>query len=143
MPVFRKFCKNFLDFRNFVLYKRIGKCTSSGIFSEFQEIYTKVTGISENCLQSYLFLLQVYSGRDIHGLSLAIICHEGHINDPIQHVSTTGNEMFVRFRSDSSVNGRGFNATYEAIAGGKYTSYECTMCLQNVCEAYSSYWLQH
>ena len=45
-PEFRKFCKKFLDFRNLVLYKRIGKCTSSTIFSEFQEIYTKMTGIS-------------------------------------------------------------------------------------------------
>ncbi|XP_072020163.1 LOW QUALITY PROTEIN: cubilin-like [Amphiura filiformis] len=59
--------------------------------------------------------LQVYSGHDTDGLQLAQVCHT---QTSPQQVSTTGNEMFIRFFTDASVNGRGFNATWQSVNGG-------------------------
>lgn len=34
-------------------------------------------------------------------------------------VSSTGNEMTIRFKADRSINGRGFNASWQAVPGGE------------------------
>ncbi|XP_022107899.1 cubilin-like isoform X2 [Acanthaster planci] len=59
--------------------------------------------------------LKVYSGTDANGQLLAQICHT---QTSPQQISTTGRNMFVYFRTDSSINGRGFTANYQSIDGG-------------------------
>ncbi|XP_071787824.1 cubilin-like isoform X2 [Asterias amurensis] len=59
--------------------------------------------------------LNVYSGRDDSGLQLVSLCHS--LSSP-QTISTTGRYMYVYFRTDSSISGRGFSATYQSQDGG-------------------------
>ncbi|KAJ8306835.1 hypothetical protein KUTeg_014919 [Tegillarca granosa] len=60
-------------------------------------------------------VLEVFNGPDDQSPRLVQICHT---QTKPQLITTTGNQMFVRFKSDASVNGRGFSATYRSIAGG-------------------------
>ncbi|XP_053408750.1 cubilin-like isoform X2 [Mercenaria mercenaria] len=59
--------------------------------------------------------LEIYGGPDDSAPRLAHLCAPQQ--NP-QVLSTTGNMMFVRFRSDISVNGNGFSATYKTNTGG-------------------------
>lgn len=59
--------------------------------------------------------LEVYSGNDDSGFMLIQLCETS--TQP-KTISSVGNQMFVRFRTDSSVNGGGFLAMYQANAGG-------------------------
>lgn len=47
---------------------------------------------------------------------LAQLCHKQTTE---QVLTTTGNLMYVIFRSDVSINGKGFSASYKSIVGGK------------------------
>lgn len=58
---------------------------------------------------------QIYTGSDDSGMLLAQLCNQ---NAQKQQVSTTGNQMFIRFTTDENVNGGGFNATYLSNPGG-------------------------
>ncbi|XP_041372182.1 cubilin-like [Gigantopelta aegis] len=60
-------------------------------------------------------VLEVYGGPDDSAPRLAQLCHR---QSTPQVLTNTGNTMFVRFRSDFSINGKGFTATYQAVAGG-------------------------
>lgn len=58
--------------------------------------------------------LEIYTGQDDSGFLLAQLCSQ---QDQTQQVSTTGNQMYIRFITDESVNGGGFNATYVSNPG--------------------------
>ncbi|XP_041458355.1 cubilin-like [Lytechinus variegatus] len=76
----------------------------------------------ENSVDCTFDSLEIYSGSDSSGFLLKQLCETS--SEP-QAVSSVGNEMFVRFRTDSSVNGGGFHASYQANpggCGGNYTS---------------------
>ncbi|XP_071826204.1 cubilin-like isoform X2 [Apostichopus japonicus] len=67
---------------------------------------------STSCLYDSL---EIYTGSDDSGMLLAQLCNQ---NAQKQQVSTTGNQMFIRFTTDENVNGGGFNATYLSNPGG-------------------------
>ncbi|XP_071942939.1 cubilin-like isoform X2 [Antedon mediterranea] len=67
---------------------------------------------SNNCQYDALL---VYSGTDDSLNYLTQLCDE---QTKPTVVTTTGNEMYVRFYTDSSINGRGFNATFLANSNG-------------------------
>uniref|UniRef100_A0A3Q3LQZ7 Metalloendopeptidase n=1 Tax=Mastacembelus armatus TaxID=205130 RepID=A0A3Q3LQZ7_9TELE len=58
--------------------------------------------------------LEIYDGQDIRGTSLGRLCGT---KKPSPVVSS-GNQMFLRFFSDNSVQKRGFEASYKAECGG-------------------------
>ncbi|XP_004860031.1 cubilin [Heterocephalus glaber] len=62
-------------------------------------------------------VLEVYGGPDFHAPRLTQLCAQRSSVIPMQ-VSSTGNELAIRFKTDSSVNGRGFNASWQALSGG-------------------------
>ena len=64
----------------------------------------------------FIVLCQIYGGPDDTAPRLAQLCHS---QSSPQMLSTTGNQMFARFKSDVSVNGNGFSATYKTASGGK------------------------
>ena len=68
---------------------------------------------------------KVYAGRDTSAPRLAQLCHR---QTTAQVLTTTGNLMYVIFRSDVSINGKGFRATYKAISGGKRVSFFTLTC---------------
>ena len=75
------------------------------------------------CLWLYF---QIFSGTDDTGPQLAKLCHRQ--NKP-QMISTNGNHMFLRFRSDSSRQGKGFHATYSTHLGGRHLEFPyCHFC---------------
>ncbi|XP_060075561.1 cubilin-like [Ylistrum balloti] len=59
--------------------------------------------------------LEIYGGMDSASPLLATLCHTQ--TEP-QVFTATGNQMFLRFRSDFYVSGRGFHATYRSLPGG-------------------------
>ncbi|KAK3106526.1 hypothetical protein FSP39_021900 [Pinctada imbricata] len=59
----------------------------------------------------------VYGGSDSSAPRLAQICHTQPAGKP-QVLTSTGNNMFIRFKSDYSVNGKGFSANYKFVSGG-------------------------
>ncbi|XP_023561215.1 cubilin [Octodon degus] len=59
----------------------------------------------------------VYGGPDFHAPRLTQLCAQRSSVTPMQ-VSSTGNELTIRFKTDFSINGRGFNASWEALPGG-------------------------
>lgn len=61
---------------------------------------------------------QVYGGPDLHSPRIAQLCNRRPPGSPMQ-VSSTGNEMTIRFMADRSINGRGFNASWQAVPGGE------------------------
>ncbi|XP_010605410.1 cubilin [Fukomys damarensis] len=62
-------------------------------------------------------VLEVYGGSDFYAPRLTQLCAQRSSVNPMQ-VSSTGNELAIRFKTDSSVNGRGFNASWQALSGG-------------------------
>ncbi|XP_017269603.1 cubilin [Kryptolebias marmoratus] len=60
-------------------------------------------------------VLEVYGGPDLSAPKLAELCST--TTNPMQ-VSSTGNLVTVRFKSDAFVSGRGFNASWEEAQGG-------------------------
>ncbi|XP_017555843.2 cubilin [Pygocentrus nattereri] len=62
-------------------------------------------------------LLEVYGGPDLSAPRLAQLCTTRPPNNPLQ-VSSTGNAVTVRFKSDEYVSGRGFNASWQETLGG-------------------------
>ncbi|XP_067863171.1 cubilin [Heptranchias perlo] len=62
-------------------------------------------------------VLEVYGGPDITSVRLAQLCSTRPPNNPLV-VSSTGNALTVRFKTNSNGNGRGFNATWQQRAGG-------------------------
>ncbi|XP_048237900.1 cubilin-like isoform X1 [Haliotis rufescens] len=69
----------------------------------------------ESHTQCRFDVLEVYGGPDESANRLTQLCHT---QTTPQILTSTGNTMFVRFKSDSSVSGTGFNATFTAIPGG-------------------------
>ncbi|XP_037693302.1 cubilin [Choloepus didactylus] len=62
-------------------------------------------------------VLEVYGGPDFHAPRLAQLCAQGSPPMPLQ-LASTGSELALRFKTDSSINGRGFNASWQAVPGG-------------------------
>ncbi|XP_048462936.1 cubilin [Rhincodon typus] len=62
-------------------------------------------------------VLEVYGGPDITSVRLAQLCRTRPPNNPLV-VSSTGNYITVRFKTNSNSNAKGFNATWKQIAGG-------------------------
>ncbi|KAK2886327.1 cubilin [Channa argus] len=60
-------------------------------------------------------VLEVYGGPDLSAPRLAQLCTT--TSSPMQ-VSSTGNKLTVRFKSDAVVSGRGFNASWAEVQGG-------------------------
>ncbi|XP_053268342.1 cubilin [Pleuronectes platessa] len=60
-------------------------------------------------------VLEVYGGPDLSAPQLSKLCST--TSNPIQ-VSSTGNLLTVRFKSDAYVSGRGFNASWAEVPGG-------------------------
>uniref|UniRef100_A0A674N4D4 CUB domain-containing protein n=1 Tax=Takifugu rubripes TaxID=31033 RepID=A0A674N4D4_TAKRU len=58
----------------------------------------------------------VYGGPDLLAPQLAKLCTT--TSSPLQ-VSSTGNHMTIRFKSDAYVSGRGFNASWAEVQGGR------------------------
>lgn len=65
----------------------------------------------------FLFSPQVYGGPDLTAPQLAKLCTT--TSAPMQ-VSSTGNLLTVRFKSDAYVSGRGFNASWTEVQGGRW-----------------------
>uniref|UniRef100_A0A8C6W9S3 Cubilin n=1 Tax=Nannospalax galili TaxID=1026970 RepID=A0A8C6W9S3_NANGA len=61
--------------------------------------------------------LEIYGGPDFHSPRLAQLCDRTSSVNPMQF-SSTGNEIAIRFKTDNSVDGRGFNASWRAVPGG-------------------------
>ncbi|XP_019353396.2 cubilin [Alligator mississippiensis] len=62
-------------------------------------------------------VLEIYGGPDFWAPRLAQLCVSRSAHNPLQ-VSSTGNAIAIRFKTDRSVNGKGFNATWQEISGG-------------------------
>ncbi|KAG7219563.1 hypothetical protein INR49_018990 [Caranx melampygus] len=60
-------------------------------------------------------ILEVYGGPDLTAPQLVRLCST--TSSPMQ-VSSTGNLLTVRFKSDAYVSGRGFNASWTEVQGG-------------------------
>ncbi|KAM4534255.1 cubilin [Odontesthes bonariensis] len=60
-------------------------------------------------------VLEVYGGPDLTAPQLAKLCST--TSNPMR-VSSTGNLLTVRFKSDAYVSGRGFNASWSEVQGG-------------------------
>ncbi|RVE59186.1 hypothetical protein OJAV_G00201620 [Oryzias javanicus] len=60
-------------------------------------------------------VLEVYGGPDLSAPQLVRLCST--TSSPMQ-VSSTGNLLTVRFKSDDYVSGRGFNASWAEVQGG-------------------------
>ncbi|XP_067930809.1 cubilin-like [Watersipora subatra] len=65
-----------------------------------------------NCTYDYL---EVRGGPDATSPSLTKICHDQNKN---YIVTSSGNQMYVKFKTDASSSGNGFTANYSAIPGG-------------------------
>ncbi|KAI0233511.1 Cubilin [Lamellibrachia satsuma] len=59
--------------------------------------------------------LEIYGGHADTSPLLTRLCHTQTTG---QKVTSTGNHMFVRYRTDGMQSGRGFHASYKAISGG-------------------------
>ncbi|PVD35988.1 hypothetical protein C0Q70_02958 [Pomacea canaliculata] len=68
---------------------------------------------SHNCQYD---AVEVFAGSDDTGIMIAQLCQ--HYTNWTQSVMSTGNTMLVRMRTDNSLSGRGFSATFSAIGGG-------------------------
>uniref|UniRef100_F7D8H4 Cubilin n=1 Tax=Ornithorhynchus anatinus TaxID=9258 RepID=F7D8H4_ORNAN len=62
-------------------------------------------------------VLEVYGGPDFRSPRLAQLCFPRARENPLR-VSSTGNALTVRFKTDRSVSGRGFAATWQEVPGG-------------------------
>ncbi|XP_021357124.1 cubilin-like [Mizuhopecten yessoensis] len=59
--------------------------------------------------------LEIYGGMDSASPLLITLCHT---QTQPQVFTSTGNQMLIRFRSDVSISGRGFHASYRSLPGG-------------------------
>ncbi len=66
--------------------------------------------------------LIVYGGPDATAPNLTQLCHRSTSH---ASVIATGNNMFLRFYSDSSIRGRGFSAEFSAKDGGEIEKSPC------------------
>ncbi|KAM7237074.1 hypothetical protein CapIbe_011318 [Capra ibex] len=62
-------------------------------------------------------VLEIYGGPDFRSPRIAQLCVQRSSENPMQ-VSSTGSELAIRFKTDSSINGRGFNVSWRAVPGG-------------------------
>ncbi|KAM4705286.1 LOW QUALITY PROTEIN: cubilin [Rhinophrynus dorsalis] len=62
-------------------------------------------------------VLEIYGGPELSSPRLAQLCAPRSPGNPLQ-VSSTGNTVTVRFKTDALVSGRGFNATWQEVPGG-------------------------
>ncbi|XP_053569959.1 cubilin [Bombina bombina] len=62
-------------------------------------------------------VLEIYGGPGLSSPRLAQLCASRSLDNPL-HVSSTGNRVAVRFKTDSFVSGKGFNATWHEVPGG-------------------------
>ncbi|XP_063777593.1 cubilin [Pseudophryne corroboree] len=62
-------------------------------------------------------VLEIYGGPELSSPRLAQLCTSRAPGNPLQ-VSSTGNTVTVRFKTDSTSNGKGFNATWREVPGG-------------------------
>ncbi|KAK9396207.1 cubilin [Crotalus adamanteus] len=62
-------------------------------------------------------ILEIYGGYDSSSPRLAQVCTPRSSQNPL-HVSSTGNAITVRFKTSGRMNRKGFNATWQEIAGG-------------------------
>ncbi|KAK6490308.1 cubilin [Huso huso] len=62
-------------------------------------------------------VLEVYGGPDVSSPRLAQLCTTRPPNQPLQ-VSSTGNFVTVRFKTDHYISGKGFNASWQEVQGG-------------------------
>lgn len=101
-------------FWNFYVTKH-DECTCKTIsVSQYSAMEVMVTFTSTYFI--FYFNIKVYAGRDMSAPRLAQLCHKQTTE---QVLTTTGNLMYVIFRSDVSINGKGFSASYKSIVGGK------------------------
>ncbi|KAM5338742.1 cubilin [Glossophaga mutica] len=62
-------------------------------------------------------VLEIYGGPDFQSPRIAQLCARRSSENPMQ-VSSTGNELAIRFKTDSFIGGRGFNVSWQAVPGG-------------------------
>ncbi|KAG8443219.1 hypothetical protein GDO86_011865 [Hymenochirus boettgeri] len=62
-------------------------------------------------------VLEIYGGPDTSSPRLAQLCAPRSPGNPLQ-VSSTGNTLTVRFKTDAFISGKGFNATWQEQPGG-------------------------
>ncbi|KAF7245952.1 Cubilin [Varanus komodoensis] len=62
-------------------------------------------------------VLEIYGGPDFSSPRLAQLCAPRSPQNPL-HISSTGNMIAIRFKTDRTLHGKGFNATWQEIAGG-------------------------
>ncbi|KAM4689065.1 cubilin [Discoglossus pictus] len=62
-------------------------------------------------------VLEIYGGPRLSSPRLAQLCAPRSVDNPLQ-VSSTGNTVAVRFKTDALVSGKGFNATWHEMPGG-------------------------
>ncbi|XP_030055456.1 cubilin isoform X1 [Microcaecilia unicolor] len=62
-------------------------------------------------------VLEIYGGPDLTSPRLAQLCAPRSAGNPLQ-VSSTGNTITVRFKTDAFISGKGFNATWDELPGG-------------------------
>jgi hypothetical protein len=60
-------------------------------------------------------MFQIYSGTDDSGPSLSQICH----TSKSVVLTSSGNSMFVTFKSDIAYSGKGFKASYKMVNSSK------------------------
>jgi hypothetical protein len=63
----------------------------------------------------YNGILQIYSGTDDSGPQLLQMCH----SYDREVLTSSGNSMFVRFKSDMTYSGKGFSASYRTVNSSK------------------------
>ncbi|XP_040449627.1 cubilin isoform X3 [Falco naumanni] len=62
-------------------------------------------------------VLEVYGGPDFLSPRLVQLCVSRSAQNPLR-VSTTGNSAIIRFKTDTAVTGKGFNASWQENPGG-------------------------
>ncbi|XP_072010324.1 cubilin [Engystomops pustulosus] len=62
-------------------------------------------------------VLEIYGGPELSSPRLAQLCTSRAPGNPLQ-VSSTGNAVTVRFKTDAYANGKGFNAAWREVPGG-------------------------
>jgi len=83
--------------------------------------------------------LEVFGGIDSSSFRLMQLCHRQLAP---QVITSTGSNLYVRFRSDSGGSGRGFRATYQTISGGcggNYSSRSGTIMSKNYPDNYEHF----
>ncbi|XP_075232242.1 cubilin [Lycorma delicatula] len=92
-------------FRNTVCYYRISVSHGSKIQLFFADIDLEST---KNCLLDYI---EVYDGLNNNAKLLVKTCNNNHP----PNVLSSSNHLYIKFRSDISIENRGFHITYETV----------------------------